>query len=100
MNNENEANEMLNVLMSSLKTVEEALNTKLPDMDHAINALTSIMTEMEARLTQQDSILSMLLAESPSYNELLKKENPEHASSAANPTSPSNESKKRGQIIF
>ena len=90
----NETHNALDILMSSLKHVEDSLNVKLPEMEHAIQALTSIMTDLDARVNSQESLIGLLLSESPAYQKYLKSQDND------NNSSPINGNKTRGKIVF
>ena len=86
--NENE-NQSMSSLMSCLEVIESSLSEKLPEMDHAIQALTTIVTEIDSRLSNQESILAMLLSERSSSNGSVNGSN-----------SSSENGKPRGKVIF
>lgn len=87
-NNENE-NQSMSSLMSCLEVIESSLSEKLPEMDHAIQALTTIVTEIDSRLNNQESILAMLLSKCSSSNE-----------GASSSNSSLENGKPRGKVIF
>jgi hypothetical protein len=82
-------------LISSIKSIEISVNSKIPEMDHAIQALTTIITELEARITQQESIIAVLLSESSVYRKLKTSSSDDSLN-----TPPLAERRTRGKLQF
>lgn len=87
-------------IMESLSVVESVLSNRIPDLERAVVALTSVVGELENKIAHQDSLIALLIAESPTYKKYLEDANDSNAETEAIKPTPKAGSKSRGKIAL
>jgi hypothetical protein len=64
-----ELSEQVSKLNETLKLVEHALKVRLPDLEQAVVAMASVIGELEADRQKNESLIGILLSESPLYQQ-------------------------------
>ena len=100
-----EFTEQVNKLSETLSLVEHALKVKLPDLEQAVVAMATVIGELEAVRQKHESLIGLLLSESPLYQQYKESQQKEsesngNASSPLSTSTPQTGKKTHGKIKF